>query len=121
MASPGKIRPAAHLSRGTVGRAIAAALALASLTPSVATAAEYETFVDIDDEDDLVELNAAGDISEETFDTLVELLRRGVNLNAARREELYTLPNLSYAEVDAIIRYRTEVGFISDPAMLVTA
>ena len=110
-----------HLSSRTAGRAIAAALALASVAPRVAVAAEYETFVDIDDEDDLVELNAAGDISEETFDTLVELLRRGVNLNTARREELFTLPNLSYVEVDAIIRYRTEVGFISDPAMLVTA
>lgn len=121
-----KVRLTVDLSRGTVARAIAAALALAalalaSLTPTTARAAEYETFVDIDDEDDLVELNAAGDISEETFDTLVELLRRGVNLNAARREDLFTLPNLSYAEVDAIIRYRTEVGFISDPAMLVTA
>jgi DNA uptake protein ComE-like DNA-binding protein len=99
---------------------LAAAL-VAALIPSSARAAEYEAFVDIDDEDDLVELNAAGDISAETFDTLVELLRRGVNLNSARREELFTLPNLSYAEVDALLRYRTEVGFIDDPAMLVKA
>lgn len=95
--------------------------ALAGLAPVVARAAEYETFVDIDDEDDLVELNTAGDISAETFDTLVELLRRGVDLNAAQRDELFTLPNLSYAEVDALLRYRNEVGFIDDPAMLVKA
>jgi DNA uptake protein ComE-like DNA-binding protein len=96
-------------------------LLLAALlaSPHTARAAEYETFIDIDDEDDLLELNTAGDISAETFETLVELLRRGVDLNKARREELFTLPNLSYAEVDAIIRYREEVGFIADPAALV--
>ncbi|MFY0541402.1 helix-hairpin-helix domain-containing protein [Nannocystis pusilla] len=81
----------------------------------------YETFVDVDDEDDLLELNTAGDISGETFDTLVELLRRGVNLNSASREELFTLPNLTYKQVDGIIRYRQEAGFIYDPAALVLA
>ncbi|HEY8376315.1 MAG TPA: helix-hairpin-helix domain-containing protein, partial [Nannocystis sp.] len=71
--------------------------------------------------DDLLELNTAGDISGETYETLVELLRRGVDLNAASREELFTLPNLTYKEVDGIIRYRKEVGFIHDPAALVLA
>ncbi len=91
------------------------------LGPGLARATEYETFIDIDDEDDLLELNTAGDISAETFDTLVELLRRGVDLNTGKREDLYTLPNLNYAQVDAILRYREEVGFIHDPAMLVVA
>ncbi len=101
-------------------RCLAALLAaLPFAAPAPARAAEYETFIDIDDEDDLLELNTAGDISAETFETLVELLRRGVDLNKAKREELFTLPNLSYAEVDAIIRYREEVGFIHDPASLV--
>lgn len=100
-------------------RILAAALVAALSAPGLARAAEYETFVDIDDEDDLVELNTAGDIGAETFETLIELLRRGVNLNKARREDLFTLPNLSYAEVDKIIKYREEVGFIADPATLV--
>lgn len=108
-------------SRGLAWLLAAAAASAATLAPGLARAAEYETFVDIDDEDDLVELNAAGDISAETFENLVELLRRGVDLNKASRDELYTLPNLSYARVDALIRYRQEVGFISDPAMLVKA
>lgn len=123
-------RRATHLSERTGAQASAprrglpatlAALLLTTLAPAAARAAEYETFVDIDDEDDLIELNAAGDISEETFDTLVELLRRGVDLNKAPREDLFTLPNLSYSEVDALLRFRTEVGFITDPAMLVKA
>jgi DNA uptake protein ComE-like DNA-binding protein len=100
-------------------RALAASLVLCLAAPSLARAAEYETFIEVDDEDDLLELNTAGDISPETFETLVELLRRGVDLNAAKRDELFTLPNLSYAEVDAIIKYREEVGFIHDPAALV--
>lgn len=134
------VRPAPRLARSLSQRSGAQALAASlgatslattslalvavltsTLLPAVTRAAEYEVFVDIDDEDDLVELNAAGDISAETFDTLVELLRRGVDLNAAPREELFTLPNVSYAEVDALLRYRTEVGFIDDPAMLVKA
>ena len=106
----------------TSRRPLVALLGLAALLgPGVARATEYETFIDIDDEDDLLELNTAGDISGDTFDTLVELLRRGVDLNTGKREDLFTLPNLNYAQVDAIIKYREEVGFIHDPAMLVVA
>ncbi|MEZ4426852.1 MAG: helix-hairpin-helix domain-containing protein [Nannocystaceae bacterium] len=86
-----------------------------------ARAAEYEVFIDVDDEEDLIELNNAGAISAETYETLVELLRRGVDLNTADREELFTLPNLSYDDVDAILKYRDEVGAITDPAALVQA
>lgn len=111
---------AASLTSRTVSAGLLLlSLAAGALPPRTASAAEYETFVDVDDEDDLLELNTAGDISADTFETLVELLRRGVDLNKARREELFTLPNLAYAEVDAIIRYREEVGFIHDPAALV--
>ncbi|MCB9750916.1 MAG: hypothetical protein H6713_13090 [Myxococcales bacterium] len=84
-------------------------------------AAEYEVFVDVDDEEDLTELNINGDISAETYETLIELMRRGLDLNEATREELFTLPNLSYEEVDAILRYRADVGVIRDPAALVRA
>ena len=95
--------------------------ALLTALPTAARAAPYEAFVDVDDEDDLLELNTGGDIGAETYETLLELLRRGVNLNTAPREELFTLPNLTYKQVDGIIRYRQEVGFIHDPAMLVIA
>lgn len=109
-------------SRRGPGRVrLTVAVALAALAPAAASAAPYEAFIDVDDEDDLLELNTGGDISGETYETLLELLRRGVNLNTAPRDELFTLPNLTYKQVDGIIRYRQEVGFISDPAMLVIA
>lgn len=106
----------------SLGLALAPALALApvlALAPSRAEAAPYETFIDVDDEEDLQDLNAAGDISGETYETLVELMRRGVDLNSASRDDLFTLPNLDYNQVDAILAFRKEVGVIADPAILV--
>lgn len=94
---------------------------IVAVAPRAASAAPYESFVDVDDEDDLFELNTVGDISGETYETLLELLRRGVNLNTASREELFTLPNLTYKQVDGIIRYRQESGFIRNPVALVIA
>ncbi|MEZ4450285.1 MAG: helix-hairpin-helix domain-containing protein [Nannocystaceae bacterium] len=102
-------------------RLAAALLALGVFAPCAAQAAPYETFIDVDDEEDLQDLNNAGDISGETYETLVELMRRGVDLNEADRDDLYTLPNLSYEQVDAILAFRKEIGFIRDPAMLVTS
>lgn len=86
-----------------------------------ARAAIYENTVAVDDEEDLFELEQRGDISEETSDTLLELLREGVDLNSGSREQLYDLPGLSYADVDAIIEYRKAKGHIDDPAELVGA
>jgi hypothetical protein len=94
------------------------------LVLAVATTANanvYEVFVDIETEEDLYDLQAAGQISDETLETLIELYQRGVDLNTATRNELYNLPNLSYPEVDSILDYRKEVGFISDPINLVAA
>lgn len=86
-----------------------------------AVAAQYETDIDIDNETELYELQQRGDISEGTLNTLVELLRTGVDLNTASRDELYELPNITYAEVDQILEYRKRVTFIDDPADLVAA
>lgn len=86
-----------------------------------ARAAQYETFVDVDGEDGLYNLLEENQISQSSFDTLVELMRQGVDLNTASRDTLYQLPNLTYADVDAIIAYRKDVGRISDPAALVSA
>lgn len=100
---------------------LAAALGVGTLAvPRIASANQYEVFIDIDTEEDLYDLKVAEVIDDDTFETLVDLLQRGVNLNGASRKTLYALPNLSYTEVDAILAYRDEVGLIRDPAELVT-
>ncbi|MCE9580530.1 MAG: helix-hairpin-helix domain-containing protein [Deltaproteobacteria bacterium] len=86
-----------------------------------AAAHPYETFVDIENEEDLYDLQATGQIGDDTFEALDELLARGVDLNTADREELYSLPNLSYDDVDAILKYRSLRGAITDPTDLVGA
>jgi hypothetical protein len=86
-----------------------------------ARAADYGMFVDIETEEDLLDLKRDDEISEQAFETLRELLEDGVELNTADRETLYSLPNLTYAEVDAILAYRKEAGRIDDPAVLVKA
>lgn len=102
---------------------LAAALGAAGVigAPAPARANPYESFIDVASEEDLVDLRASGQITDETYEALSTLLDRGVNLSTAGREELYSLPNLTYPEVDAILAYRKEQGFISDPAALVTA
>ncbi|HEU0035657.1 MAG TPA: hypothetical protein VFQ53_33830 [Kofleriaceae bacterium] len=87
-----------------------------------ASATPYETFVDVSDQQDLEDLLAAGDITQDTFDELIELLESGVDLDTADRAQLYALPNLTYQDVDAIIAYREKQnGVIADPAGLVAA
>ncbi len=106
------------LITGGLGVGLAAATLAA---PSNASAAPYEVFVDVDDEEELYDLQVAGEIGSGTFDILVDLMRQGVDLNTATREQLYALPNLTYEEVDAILAYREEAGRIGDPAALVLA
>ncbi|MBN2498978.1 MAG: helix-hairpin-helix domain-containing protein [Deltaproteobacteria bacterium] len=86
-----------------------------------ARAADYDVFIDVETEEDLRDLLAAQEIDEESFEVLAELLNDGVDLNTASREDLYSLPNLTYQEVDAILLYRDEAGEIHDPAALVAA
>ncbi len=89
------------------------------LAASPAAANPYEAFIDVESEEDLQDLFATAQITEETYETLIDLIQRGVDLNAANRDELYSLPNLTYDDVDAILAYRKEQGFIKDPADLV--
>lgn len=91
------------------------------LIPRTAWAIEYEVFVDVDSEEELYDLWVTGQISEDTYNTLIELRRSGVDLNTADREQLYSLPNLSYEDVDAILAYRAEAGTIHAPADLAAA
>ncbi len=101
--------------------AISSLLALVCAT-TVAHATPYETFVDVDNEGDLQDLLAAGTITDETYSELLELLSRGVDLTNGDRNELYTLPNLTYEDVDAILAYRNlNRGRIRDPGELVAA
>ena len=79
----------------------------------------YETFISIDSEEDLYDLRATDQIDDDSLANLIELYQRGVDLNKANRDELYDLPNLTYAEVDAIIEYRQLTGWITDPIDLV--
>jgi hypothetical protein len=100
--------------------AVASILVLGLARPAAAT--PYETFVDVDDQSDLEDLLAAGDLTQDTFDELLDLLQNGVDLNTADRATLYALPNLTYQDVDAIMAFRDKQnGVIRDPAALVTA
>jgi hypothetical protein len=94
-----------------------AALAIVIVPPAAAN--PYETFIDVETEEDLYDLAAMGQIDDETLAELVEVFQRGVDLNRATREELYALPNLTYAEVDAILEYRELTGWIKDPIDLI--
>lgn len=118
----GRMRNRVARRRRGAGWLAAAAIGLGAFgaAPS-AWAIEYEVFVDIDDFDDLLDLYNTEQVGEDTFNTLTELLRNGINLDTASRETLYSLPNLSYAEVDNILAYRDEAGQIGDPANLVVA
>lgn len=129
MAKTGVIRGAHHdapmskhsqARRAVIGALVAFLFALGASRP--ASANPYETFIAIETEDDLYDLSASQTISDETFNTLLDLLARGVELNSANRDELYELPNLSYQDVDSILQYRKQKGgYIADPAELVTA
>jgi hypothetical protein len=100
------------MRRGVIATLIAIA--------GTAEATPYETFVDITDQADLEDLFAAGDITQDTFEELLLLLNAGIDLNLADRATLYQLPNLTYDDVDAIIRFR-EKERIRDPIQLVKA
>lgn len=113
------------MGRGTsrrTGRWLALTLTVAGLLwARPAGAVEYEVYVDVDDEEELDELRLNDQITDETYATLIELMRRGTDLDEATREDLYALPNLTYDEVDRILAYRAESGRIADPADLVVA
>src|SRR5512137_3065905 len=71
-----------------------------------ARSADYGIFIQVETEEDLLDLLSSDEIDQDTFETLTELLHDGVDLNTASRDELYSLPNLTYADVDAILAYR---------------
>ena len=88
---------------------------------NMASAVQYEVFVDIDTEDDLYDLLVTGQISAGSFNALLELHQTRVDLNRADRQRLYLLPNLDYAQVDRLLTYRSAAGAIHDLSDLVAA
>ena len=100
---------------------VAAFVLSLSLVAGPARAAIYENSVDVDNEEDIFEAEQRGDISSDTAETLIEIIGEGVDLNSADREQLYDLPGITYADVDAILEYRKSKGRIEDPAELVGA
>jgi hypothetical protein len=108
-------------TRARAARALAALLALAAAGPERAAAVQYEAEIRIENEMDLYELQLNGEIGDTTFATLLELLRVGIDLNTATRDEIYALPGLNYAQVDRLLEYRKAVSGIADPGQLVVS
>jgi hypothetical protein len=96
-------------------------LPLAFLVSLPVFAAQYGAEIDIDNENDLYELHVQQQITDDELETLLELLLNGINLDVASREEIYALPGLTYAQVDAILEFRRVSGPIVDPVVLVQA
>ena len=91
------------------------------LAPRTARAVQYEVFVEIEAEEDLYDLLVTEQISETSFDALLQLHQTRVELNRADRQRLYLLPNLDYRHVDRILAYRKEAGVIHGLGDLVAA
>lgn len=94
---------------------------LSLLLAQVALAEQYETDIRITTEQDIEELHANGELSDESLETLLDLFRNGVDLSTASREEIYALPGITYEQADAVLVYRTNAGAVQDPADLVAA
>ena len=97
LASP-RVRGLAAVS--VVGLGLGLGLVGTIGTTRLARANEYEEFIDVNDQEDLDDLLAAADISQDSYDELLDLLQTGIDLEHANRAQLYSLPNLTYADVD---------------------
>ncbi|MBM4355509.1 MAG: helix-hairpin-helix domain-containing protein, partial [Deltaproteobacteria bacterium] len=86
-------------------------LILAVFSSSPVRAYDYRVPIIVQDEDDLNELLASEKITEEQWDTLLDLLRNPLDLNKASRDELYDLPGLTYEMADRIIEHRKDTPF----------
>ena len=104
------------VSRRLLIMALALALApvVAVATDPPARAADYPAPIHVDSLDELRDLLEAGDIDEDQYDTLADLLESPLDLNGATRDELYDLPGLTYSMVDVIIRFRETRGPVVD-------
>ena len=84
------------------------ALIVLLLYSTPAYAIEFESFISIEDEDDLYEYLELQEVEPEIFETLLELLYNGIDLNKASYEDIYNLPNLTLADAHDIVIYRKQ-------------
>jgi hypothetical protein len=68
----------------------------------------------VDNEDELRELYADGTLADDDFEALVELLSNPIDINRARRTELYDLPGVSRQLAAAIVADRRDNGPFGD-------
>jgi hypothetical protein len=92
---------------------------LAFLAASAVRASTDEVEPGTEDELDLYALEEDGSLTEEGLATLLEVRAAPVSLATATRAELYGLPGLTYARVDALLE-RREVEGVSEAASLLT-
>lgn len=86
-------------------------LALAALClGSPALARVYPVPIRVANEDELLDLYEDGLIEEADYETLKELLDNPLDINRARRSDLYDLPGLTFETVDALLAHRRAKG-----------
>lgn len=88
---------------------VGVSLCLGLLAPA-AQARVYPVPVVVDGEDDLRALYNDGLLEEGDFDTLIVLLDDPLDINRARRSDLYDLPGLTLDRVDALLAWRKSHG-----------
>ena len=93
-----------------LGLAAAAFIAGSVYLPNAALAKEYSTEVRVDGEEELRQLYYDGQLDEEEFYLLLQLLESPVDLNRSEREDLYLLPGVSASLADAIVEERVLNG-----------
>ncbi len=91
--------------------AVAVALTLALWWPRSATSYDYGLPIHVSSEEDIYELYATGELTEEETQRLVTLFNSKLDLNRASAEALYNLPDVTMDLAEAIVTYREEVGY----------
>ena len=87
---------------------------------AIAQGAITEHPVRVGDEDDVFAMEDREELSSDASETLVELMRQGVDLNSASREVLEELPGLDEPDIDRILEHRKSHGPLESRADLLT-
>ena len=82
----------------------------ALFSTSTVFAVQYDVPILVETEQDISDLYANGDITEDERDRLIALLNNPLNINEADRLSLVELPGVTYAMADAILRLRDQKG-----------
>lgn len=91
---------------------VSISIALLLLWAPTLWAREYSTQVRVESAEELYDMADAGELTDAELETLVAYIERPIDLNRADRYILWDLPELTWAQVDAIIAYRNTLqGF----------